>query len=93
MATNKVVEFAERMQAWHQARTQQARGIQEVVEAGTTIKLQGDSPSKVVDVELTEREANVFRMGMEAALACFDKLPFEMHRKAADDTEQEDSHV
>lgn len=80
MESNKVVEFPERMQEWHQARTQQARGIQDVVETGTTVKLQGDSPSKEIEVRLTEREARVFRMGMEAALACFEKLPFEMHR-------------
>lgn len=93
MATNKVVEFAERMQAWHQARTQQARDIQEAVETGTTIKLQGASPSKEIEVKLIAREAQVFRMGMEAVLVCFDKLPFEMHRKAADNSAQEDSHA
>ncbi|WP_287915987.1 hypothetical protein [Comamonas sp.] len=81
MEKNKVVEFAERMQAWHQARTQQARDIQEAVKTGTTIKIQGASPSKEIEVKLIAREAQVFRMGMEAALACFDKLPFEMHRK------------
>lgn len=93
MAAKKVVEFAERMQAWHQARTQQARDIQDTVKTGTTVKLQGASPSKVIEIKLIAREAQVFRMGMEAALACFDKLPFEMHTKAADESELGDSHA
>ncbi|MBP7645252.1 MAG: hypothetical protein KA751_00695 [Comamonas sp.] len=90
MQQNKVVEFADRMRAWHEARTKQARGIQDFVEAGTTVKLQGESSDKEIEVKLTEHEAKVFRMGMEAVLACFDKLPFTMQQCDAGDKEATD---
>lgn len=80
MESNKVVEFAQRMQSWHEARMKQARDIQALTETGTTVRLQGESADKVIEAVLTEREVRVFRMGMEAALACFEKLPFEMRR-------------
>lgn len=93
MDTNEVVEFAKCLQDWHGARMAYAREIQEGSNAGTKVLLQSIAGEKRREVELTEHDALIFRLGMEAGLACFDKLPFTMQHHRDDDIEEEDSHV
>lgn len=83
MSTDKsqMLELVERVQEWQALRLSQARIIQSDVTEGTTIKAGPDSgPEKTL--LLTEREALIFALGMEAGIAHFEKLPFTVSRRS-----------
>ena len=80
--------FVQRVQEWHEARLQAARDIQSNAKEGTSVKVIGDS-GKEVQVQLTQREAMIFSMGMEAGIAHFEKLPFTVSHGSDEDESDE----
>lgn len=72
---SQLLQFVERIQEWHEARLDSARDIQAASKEGNTIKII-DGSGKEIEVQLTQREAMIFSMGMEAGIAHFVKLPF-----------------
>lgn len=85
---SQLLEFVERIQDWHIARLQAARDIQSNAKEGTSVKVIGDS-GKEVQVQLTQREAMIFSMGMEAGIAHFEKLPFTISRESDEEPDDE----
>lgn len=80
--------FVQRVREWHEARLQAARDIQSNAKEGTSVKVIGDS-GKEVQVQLTQREAMIFSMGMEAGIAHFEKLPFTVSPQSDEDENDE----
>lgn len=65
-------EFVEQLQDWHAGKVKNLRLVQEKSVAGTKLVVGDDSKP----VEMSEREALFFQLGLEAALAELGKLPF-----------------
>lgn len=84
-----ILDFAHRMQDWHAGRMRDARQIQTEVKEDTTLHLIGLSSAEE-DFKLTAHEAQVFRLGMEAGMGCFDKLPFRLDVCVGDGDEGEE---
>lgn len=80
--------FVQRVQEWHEARLHAARDIQSSSKEGTSIKVI-DGADKEVQVQLTQREAMIFSMGMEAGIAHFEKLPFTVSTEPEDEEDEE----
>lgn len=89
MADNTLtLMFVQRVQEWHEARLQAARDIQSNAKEGTSVKVIGDS-GKEVKVQLTQREAMIFSLGMDAGITHFEKLPFAVSTKSDEDENDE----
>ncbi len=86
---SQLLQFVERIQDWHEARLDSARGIQSASKEGNSIKVI-DSEGKEIDVELTKREAMIFSMGMEAGIAHFEKLPFTVSTSSVDEDDEDE---
>lgn len=79
-----LLDFVHRMQDWHQARIEYVKKIQDGVEEGTTLQCVSSNGGKK-EVKLTAREAQIFSLGLEAGMGCFEKLPFRLERNDADE--------
>lgn len=78
-----LLDFVHRMQDWHQARIEYVKKIQDGVEEGTTLQCVSSSNGEKKEVKLTAREAQIFSIGLEAGMGCFEKLPFRLERESA----------
>lgn len=85
---SQLLEFVERIQEWHGARLSAAHDIQASAKEGTSVKVI-DGSGKDVTVQLTQREAMIFSMGMEAGIAHFEKLPFTVSTEPEDEDDEE----
>ncbi|WP_059440655.1 hypothetical protein [Comamonas sp. E6] len=81
-----MLELANRTLEWHEARLTQLRDIQEQIEEGTSVQVGSDSSAEK-QIKLSAREASVFKLGMQAGLACFETPPFTLGRKGDADDE------
>jgi len=75
------------LMAWHSAKVKKLRAIQDVVKAGTTVKVGNDEEG----VQLTEREAQIFQLGMETVLVEIGKLPLVTQVVSPDDDADEET--
>ena len=75
--------LAENVQSWHASGLKRTREIQDCVKEGTTVQAGSDATADK-KITLTAREALIFKLGMEAGLATFEKLPFSLARKGED---------
>lgn len=80
---NNMLVLAENVQTWHARGLKHTREIQDCVEEGTSVQAGSDATADK-KITLTEREALIFKLGMEAGLATFEKLPFSLSRKGED---------
>lgn len=83
-----MLELANRTLEWHTARLTQLRDIQEQIEEGTSVQVGSDS-SVDKQVKLTGREALIFKLGMQAGLACFEDPPFTLSSNGGADQDDE----
>ena len=83
----ELLEFVEKVQAWHEQRLAHTRDIQRNVKEGMKVQLCVNESEDRIFV-LSGREAAIFHLGMETGLASFEKLPFSVSRGA--DTGEED---
>lgn len=83
-----MLELANRTLEWHTARLTQLRDIQEQIEEGTSVQVGSDS-SADRKVKLTGREASIFKLGMQAGLACFEDPPFTLSSNGGADQDDE----
>lgn len=81
-----MLELANRTLEWHEARLTQLRDIQEQIEEGTSVQVGSDSSAEK-QIKLSAREASVFKLGMQAGLACFETPPFTLGNKGDADDE------
>lgn len=86
---SQLLEFVERIQDWHCARLKAAHDIQSNAKEGTSVKVI-DGSGKEVNVQLTQREAMIFSMGIEAGIAHFEKLPFTVSTSSEEEDEEDD---
>lgn len=77
---NNMLVLAENVQSWHASGLKHTREIQDYVEEGTSVQAGSDATTDK-KITLTAREALIFKLGMEAGLSSFEKLPFSVHRK------------
>lgn len=80
----QLMELAQRVQTWHADGMKQTREIQGCVEEGTSVQcgIDGADDKKL---QLTAREALIFKLGMEAGLAFFEKLPFSLSHQGGEE--------
>jgi|GEM_PF-3587889 len=81
-----MLEFVERVQAWHGKKLAHLRDVVDSVDEGVKLQLQGEG--KASEIVLTKREAAIFALGMNAAIDEFAQLPFTVQRGDGADDEQ-----
>ncbi|MBO1250728.1 hypothetical protein J1777_12975 [Comamonas denitrificans] len=79
-----LLDFVHRVQDWHQARIEYVTKVQEGVKEGTTLQCVSPSGAKK-EIALTAREAQIFSIGLEAGMGCFEKLPFHFEHSDTDE--------
>lgn len=84
-----MLELANRTLEWHAGRVTQLRDIQEQVEEGTSVQVGSDSSAEK-KIKLSAREASVFKLGMQAGLACFEDPPFTLSSNGDDDQDDDE---
>lgn len=70
--STEFLDFVEHLRAWHTRKVANLRNVQEGAKEGTLLKLGEDSEG----VPMTKREAQFFKLGIEASLIEMGKLPF-----------------
>lgn len=68
----ELVDFVEQLTEWHENTVEHLREVSDQVKDKTSVQAGVDGPA----IDLNEREALIFRLGMEASLAALGKLPF-----------------
>lgn len=86
---SQLLELVERVQEWHSARLAAARDIQALAKEGASVAVV-DGSGQEVKVQLTQREAMIFSMGMDAGIAHFEKLPFTVSAISQDEEDEGD---
>lgn len=67
-----IQEFAESLTDWHRKKIDHLKGLDQKLEEGAELKLQGE------DVEFSDRDKAMFRLGFTTVLNEFSALPFKI---------------
>lgn len=70
--STELLDFIEHLHAWHSRKVANLRDVQEGAKEGTLLKLGEDSEG----IPMTKREAQFFKLGIEASLIELGELPF-----------------